>query len=53
MFGIRPIRKWKRTPRSLMWDFDQMFESMFDDMNYISSYQPLKVDVKEKTRSIY
>ncbi len=51
MFGIRPIRKWERgTPRSLMWDFDQMFESMFDDMNYISSYQPLKVDVKEKDK---
>jgi len=51
MFGIRPIRKWERsTPRSLMWDFDQMFESMFDDMNYVSSYQPLKVDVREKDK---
>ena len=51
MFGIRPVRKWeKMMPRSLMWDFDQMFESMFDDMNYVDSYQPLKVDVKEKDK---
>jgi len=51
MFGIRPIRNWEEnTPKRMNWDFDQVFESMFDHINYISSYQPLKADVKEKDK---
>ncbi|NMB08970.1 MAG: Hsp20/alpha crystallin family protein [Tissierellia bacterium] len=51
MFGIRPVRGWRRnTPREFRWDFDQIFDSMFEDINHISSYHPLRVDVKEKDK---
>lgn len=51
MFGIRPIRGWREeTPKGFKWDFENIFDIMFDDINPISSYYPLKVDVKEKDK---
>ena len=51
MFGIRPIRNWERgIPEESIWNFDKMFNTMFQDMANIESYEPLKVDVKEKDK---
>lgn len=49
MFGLTPYRGRRRLSTRWFDDIDRIFDNMLDEMDFrISSYYPMKVDIKER-----